>query len=571
MTGVAVAPNVSLIDRIPPNSLEAEAALLGSILVDKEIMPAVSEIIRSNDFYAPFHELIYSSLRALYEASKPLDKVALAEELRARGMLDKIGGLAYLTSLMDTVPTAASAEYYAKIVREKASLRGLIHAGTRITQLGYESEEDVPAALDASEQIVREVVERKRVDRGWADHLRSAADIAELGVSPVVFDIDGIAEADGGPIVIFAEPEGLKTWVALLAAAAIVTGKPFLGHFPVRQRPWSIIVNLDAGRAAIERRIALLRCEDPRLLVVTPESWDVERFEELLATHPGAWVVIDCLADVFQPDPSEEQGIATRRFLRELRMIFERHGANGMIVDHARRQTSSRPGVDYYGSVQRKAAVRMMWALERVREADRLTNSVVIRCEKMSESERFPAFIATLDFGLDCVAAGYGGLADAAPQPKARRTAVDDAADTMLAMLRERGSFTRDELGVRKSNTTRAAFNRLIDDGIVRAVTSGRPERFDLAERADQTVALDLVPDGTDKQNFSRNERTKVVRSNGTMLVNVGVATSHPMDVEPPLCRADHSDHSPVGGGPGPNGPNRFDDVPVPEDLRVAV
>jgi len=120
-----------------------------SILVDKEIMAAVSEIVQPNDFYASLHESIYLALYALYEAGKPLDKVALAEELRSRGMLDKIGGMAYLSSLMDTVQTAASAEYYAKIVREKASLRGLIHAGTKITQLGYESEDDVPARTGA--------------------------------------------------------------------------------------------------------------------------------------------------------------------------------------------------------------------------------------------------------------------------------------------------------------------------------------------------------------------------------------------------------------------------------------
>ena len=137
---------VSPIDRIPPNNLEAEMALLGSVLVDKEMMAAVSEIVRSNDFYASLHETIYLALYALYESGKPLDKVALAEELRSRGMLDKVGGIAYLSSLMDTVATAASAEYYAKIVREKASLRGLIHAGTQITKLGYEAEEDVPAA-----------------------------------------------------------------------------------------------------------------------------------------------------------------------------------------------------------------------------------------------------------------------------------------------------------------------------------------------------------------------------------------------------------------------------------------
>jgi len=151
---------LSVVDRIPPNNLEAEMALLGSVLVDKEMMATVSEIVRAEDFYASLHETIFLALVALNERGEPLDKISLAEELRSRGMLDKVGGIAYLSSLMDTVATAASAEYYAKIVREKASLRGLIHAGTQITKLGYEAEDDVPAALDSSEQIVYEVTNR---------------------------------------------------------------------------------------------------------------------------------------------------------------------------------------------------------------------------------------------------------------------------------------------------------------------------------------------------------------------------------------------------------------------------
>jgi replicative DNA helicase len=151
---------LSVVDRIPPNNLEAEKALLGSVLVDKEMMATVSEIVRADDFYQPFHQTIFLAFVALSDRGEPLDKVSLAEELRSRGMLDKIGGIAYLSSLMDMVATAASAEYYAKIVREKASLRGLIHAGTQITSLGYEAEEDVPAALDTSEQIVYDVTNR---------------------------------------------------------------------------------------------------------------------------------------------------------------------------------------------------------------------------------------------------------------------------------------------------------------------------------------------------------------------------------------------------------------------------
>src|SRR6185437_12137632 len=138
-------PLVRDMDRIPPSNLDAEMALLGSILVDREIMGAVVEIVKSSDFYASFHETIYQAL------------ITLSEELKARGFLDKIGGLAYLTSLMDTVPTAASAEYYARIVKEKAALRSLIHVGTQITQIGYEAEEDVDAALDRAEQLVYDV------------------------------------------------------------------------------------------------------------------------------------------------------------------------------------------------------------------------------------------------------------------------------------------------------------------------------------------------------------------------------------------------------------------------------
>lgn len=145
------------VDRIPPSNLEAEMALLGSILVDREIMGTVSEIVKPNDFYASFHETIFQALFALHERGEPLDKITLAEELKQRGLLDKIGGLAYLTSLMDTVPTAASAEYYARIVHEKATLRKLIHAGTQITQIGYEAEEDVEGAVDRAEQIVYDV------------------------------------------------------------------------------------------------------------------------------------------------------------------------------------------------------------------------------------------------------------------------------------------------------------------------------------------------------------------------------------------------------------------------------
>jgi replicative DNA helicase len=257
---------VSPIDRIPPNNLEAEMALIGSVLVDKEMMAAVSEIVRPDDFYASLHETIYRALYALYESGKPLDKVALAEELRSRGMLDKIGGLAYLTSLMDTVPTAASAEYYAKIVREKASLRQLIHAGTRITQLGYESEDDVPAAMDESEQIVYNVGNRDQrgsfssvssllLDTFYKLETRHAQSGERTGVTSGFGDIDAYTAGfqRGNFVILAARPAMGKTSLALnMALMAAREEREPVAIFSLEMTKQELIERLISSEAMID-------------------------------------------------------------------------------------------------------------------------------------------------------------------------------------------------------------------------------------------------------------------------------------------------------------------------------
>jgi replicative DNA helicase len=221
------------IERIPPHNLEAEMAVLGSILVDREMMATVSEILAPSDFYAILHETIYAALVQLYERGEPLDKITLAEELKLRGALDKVGGLAYLSSLMETVPTAASAEYYAKIVREKSTLRSLIHAGTNITQLGYEDEEDVDGALDRSEQIVYEIGRRQqrgefhRITKLLKDAFEQIDRLYHsrgdrTGVTSGFRDIDEYTAGfqPGNFVIIAARPAMGKTSIALAMAAA---------------------------------------------------------------------------------------------------------------------------------------------------------------------------------------------------------------------------------------------------------------------------------------------------------------------------------------------------------------
>jgi replicative DNA helicase len=146
----------SALDRVPPHNIEAEMALLGSVLIDRTIVPIVAQHLDGPVFYAHIHETLWQTILRLYDADQPIDKISVAEELRRRDALERIGGLPYLNLLMDSVQTAASAEYYAKIVREKAILRELIAAGRKIIELAYDGEEDVVAAVDAAEQLVRD-------------------------------------------------------------------------------------------------------------------------------------------------------------------------------------------------------------------------------------------------------------------------------------------------------------------------------------------------------------------------------------------------------------------------------
>ena len=127
-------------DRIPPQDLEAEMATLGGMLLSKEAITDVIEVLRGSEFYKPAHESIYDAVVEVYNRSEPADPLIVADELAKRGELERVGGAPYLASLMATVPTAANAAYYARIVREKALMRGLVQAGTRITQLGYSTD-----------------------------------------------------------------------------------------------------------------------------------------------------------------------------------------------------------------------------------------------------------------------------------------------------------------------------------------------------------------------------------------------------------------------------------------------
>ncbi len=149
----------SLSLKVPPHHLEAERSVLGAILLDNETLLKVMEVLGPEDFYRDAHRLIYERMLECFERSEPVDLVTLSNLLRARGQLEKAGGTDYLTLLVEQVPTAANAAYYAKIVREKAVLRKLMRKASEILKQCYEDPSDLEQFLDEVERSIFEVAE----------------------------------------------------------------------------------------------------------------------------------------------------------------------------------------------------------------------------------------------------------------------------------------------------------------------------------------------------------------------------------------------------------------------------
>ncbi|HSV39765.1 MAG TPA: DnaB-like helicase N-terminal domain-containing protein, partial [Nocardioidaceae bacterium] len=176
-------------DRTPPQDNDAEVCVLGAMLLTKDAIADCVELIRGTDFYRPAHETIYDAMIELYGRGEPVDPVTTSAELGRRGELVRVGGAPYLHTLSASVPIAANASYYAGIVREKAVLRRLVDAGTRIVQMGYAGEGLVDDVVDRAQQEVYSVTDK-----------RTSEDYAPLSVimEATLDEIEAISNRDGG-------------------------------------------------------------------------------------------------------------------------------------------------------------------------------------------------------------------------------------------------------------------------------------------------------------------------------------------------------------------------------------
>ena len=129
--------------KIPPQNIEMEQSLLGSLLIDKDAIIKVANLIRIGDFYKDIHNLIYEAMTELYEKRDPIDVLSLSNRLEEKNQLEKIGGSSYLTNLVNFVPSSSNIVHYAQVVQKKSTLRKLIQSASEIVELGYEESEDV--------------------------------------------------------------------------------------------------------------------------------------------------------------------------------------------------------------------------------------------------------------------------------------------------------------------------------------------------------------------------------------------------------------------------------------------
>lgn len=252
-------------DRTPPQDLAAEKSVLGAMLMSKDAIADVVDVLRGRDFYRPAHEMIFDAILDLYGRGEPADPVTVADELGKRGEITKVGGHVYLADLLASVSIAANAGYYAEIVHDKAVLRRLVEASIKIAQMGYQGEGDVTDIVDAAQQTIFEVGEGKTSEdyrplsmliEPAIDEIESIANRGnEMSGVPTGFaDLDDLTNGlhPGQMIIIAARPAVGKSTLALdFARSAAIHHKLTTAFFSLEMSASEIVMRLLSAEAMV--------------------------------------------------------------------------------------------------------------------------------------------------------------------------------------------------------------------------------------------------------------------------------------------------------------------------------
>jgi replicative DNA helicase len=253
-----IVPRNDDFERTPPHDVAAEQCVLGGMLLSKDAISDVIEVIRATDHYRPAHQLVHEAILDLYGRGEPADAITVANELTRRGEIARVGGAPYLHTLIASVPTAANAGYYARIVRERAIMRRLVEAGTRIVQFGYAGDADADDLVDRAQAEVYAVTDNRMGEdyHSLSEIMPGALDEIEAigshggvltGVPTGFADLDALTNGlhPGQMIVIAARPAIGKSTLALDFARAAA----------IRHNIATVLFSLEMGRNEITMRL----------------------------------------------------------------------------------------------------------------------------------------------------------------------------------------------------------------------------------------------------------------------------------------------------------------------------
>jgi replicative DNA helicase len=257
--------------RIPPQAVDVESQVLGAMLLEREAIPKVIEVLDEDAFHADYHRKIYQAILALFERSEPVDTITLSEELRRRGHLELVGGANYLVELTMKVTSAANVEYHAKIVLEKALMRGLISSSATIANRAYNPAEDAFELLDDAERSIFSISE-KRMRRSFASMHKAVHDTIEMlesihgqhggvtGVPTGFRDLDTLTGGlqDSDLIIVAGRPSTGKTAFALSVArnAALHSERPTpVGIFSLEMAMRQLVMRLLCAEAKVDAHL----------------------------------------------------------------------------------------------------------------------------------------------------------------------------------------------------------------------------------------------------------------------------------------------------------------------------
>jgi replicative DNA helicase len=321
-------------ERMPPHDVAAEQCVLGGMLLSKDAISDVIEVIRPSDHYRPAHQIVHEAILDLYARGEPADAITVSNELSRRGDLPRIGGAPYLHTLIASVPTAANAGYYARIVRERALLRRLVEAGTRIVQMGYAGDSDADDLVDRAQAEVYAVTDRRIAEdyHSLSEIMPGALDEIEAigsrggqmtGVPTGFADLDALTNGlhPGQMVVVAARPAVGKSALAL----------DFARSATIKHALPTVLFSLEMGRNEITMRLLAAEAKVPMNLMRTGQLSDDDwaRLARRMSEVVDAPLFID-----------DSPNMSLMEIRAKCRRLKQRHDLKMVVIDYLQLMSS---------------------------------------------------------------------------------------------------------------------------------------------------------------------------------------------------------------------------------------